>query len=208
MLHMLTDTGGVARDAMLRTRILGWRMGDSGCTLQSAAIGPQVQLTWSVGAAGQGIYQAAGPLVTAERTAAGQAQVYTGHAKRFEEATDGRIHIASPDFVALTITPLGTGNKVLITACGRCENTGMQFSPDRRTVGRNWGHAPVQVEGVRGSLTVPDGKWICHALAPDGSPKQQVPISYEDGQGTLTLSPEYGTMWYLLQQQTDSRGQS
>ena len=96
---------------------------------------------------------------------------------------------------------------MLITACGRCENTGMQFSPDRRTVGRNWGHAPVQIEAVRGSLVVPDGKWICHALAPDGSPKQQVPISYENGRGTLTLSPEYGTMWYLLQPQADSAGQ-
>jgi hypothetical protein len=199
MLHMLTDSSGITYDAMLRTRILGWRMGDSGYTLQSAAINPQARLTWSVGASGQGFYQAASPLVTGERVAAGQAQVYTGHAKRFEEATEGRIHIASPDFVALTMTPLGTGNKVLITVCGRCENTGMQFSPDRRTVGRNWGHAPVQIEAVWGSLVVPDGQWICHALAPDGSPKQQVPISYENGRGTLTLSPEYGTMWYLLQ---------
>jgi hypothetical protein len=150
---------------------------------------------------GRGFYQAGGP------PAAGQAQAYTGHAKRFEDSTDGRIHITSPDFVALTVTPLDRGNNVLITACGRCENTGMQFSPDRRTVGRNWGHAPVQIEAVRGSLIVPDGKWICHALAPDGSPKQQVPISYENGRGTLTLSPEYGTMWYLLQSQADSAGQ-
>jgi hypothetical protein len=75
----------------------------------------------------------------------------------------------------------------------------MQFAPDRRTVGRNWGQAPVQIEAVRGSLIVPDGKWVCHALAPDGSPKQQVPVSYENGRGTLALSPEYGTMWYLLE---------
>jgi hypothetical protein len=125
--------------------------------------------------------------------------VYTGHAQRFEGATDGRIRIASPDFVALTITPLRAGKAVLITACGRCENAGMQFSPDRRTVGRNWGRAPVQIEAVRGSLVVPDGKWTCYALAPDGSRKQQVPISYENGRGTLSLSPEYGTMWYLLE---------
>jgi hypothetical protein len=199
MLRMLTDANGVAYNDMLRTRILGWRMGTSGFSLQSAAINPQSQLRWSVDTGGRGIYQAAAPLVAVERVVAGQAQVYTGHAERFEKATDGRIRIASPDFAALTITPLGTGKMILITACGRCENTGMQFSPDRRTLGRNWGRAPVQIEAVRGILVVPDGKWVCHALAPDGTPKQQVPISYENGRGTLTLSPEYGTMWYLLQ---------
>ena len=77
----------------------------------------------------------------------------------------------------------------------------MQFSPDRRTVGRNWGKAPVQIEAVRGSVVMPDGKWVCHALAPDGSPKQAVPISYESGRGTLALSLEHGTMWYLLEPQ-------
>ena len=75
----------------------------------------------------------------------------------------------------------------------------MQFSQDRRTVGRNWGRAPAQIEAVRGAVVVPDGRWTCHALAPDGASKQQVPIIYESGRGTLTLSPEYGTMWYLLQ---------
>ena len=194
MLRMLTDTGRVACEAMLRTQILGWRISDSGFTLQSGPINPQLQVQWSVDAAWRGLYQATGPLAPA-----GQARAYTGHAQRFEEATKGSIRIASPDFAALTITPLGTGTTMLITACGRCENTDMQFAPDRRTVGRNWGHAPVQIEAVRGSVVVPEGKWTCHALAPDGSPKQQVPISYENGQGTLTLSPEHGTMWYLLQ---------
>jgi hypothetical protein len=188
MLRMLTSTSDIRRDDMLQTQIVGWRMGDSGLTLQTSPLKPQYRLTWSVDARGQGIYQADG-----------QAQVYTGHAQRFEGATDGRIRIASPDFVALTITPLRPDKAVLITACGRCENTGMQFAPDRRTVGRNWGQAPVQIEAVRGSLIVPDGKWVCHALAPDGSPKQQVPVSYENGRGTLALSPEYGTMWYLLE---------
>ncbi len=188
MLRLLTGTGNVRRDDMLQTQILGWQMGDSGLTLQTSAVKPRYRLTWSVDEHGQGLYRAAG-----------QAQVYSGHAQRFEGVTDGRIRIASPDFVALTITPLRAGMVVLITACGRCENAGMQFSPDRRTVGRNWGRAPVQIEAVRGSLVVPDGKWTCYALAPDGSRKQRVPISYKNGRGTLALSPEYGTMWYLLE---------
>jgi hypothetical protein len=190
MLRVLTDTGGITSDAMLRTQIRGWRMGESGFTPQSTAIDPPLQLKWSVDAGGRGLYQTLGRA----------AQVYTGHAQRFEGATEGRIRITAPDLVALTITPLDAGKKVLITTCGRCENTGMQFAADRRTVGRNWGQAPVRIEAVRGSVVLPDGKWTCHALAPDGSPKQQVPISYDNGRGTLTLSPEYGTMWYLLEQ--------
>ncbi len=132
--------------------------------------------------------------------------VYIGHAERFEKATDGLISIAAPDFVALTVTALDRNparsldksRKILITACGRCENTGMKFSEDRRTVGRNWGRPPVRIQPVEGSLILPKGRWICHALGPDGLPTHRVPVSYYDGQSVLQLSPQYKTMWYLL----------
>jgi hypothetical protein len=159
----------------------------------------RTEIDWPVDAKGRGLYRVKGQ----------SAWVYAGHAARFEEATEGRVRITAPEFLAITITALDEGRpargrihqRVLVTACGRCENSGMQFSPDRRTVGRNWGKAPVQIEAVRGSVVVPDGRWTCHALAPDGSPRQEVPITYEDRRGTLTLSPEYGTMWYLLERQ-------
>jgi len=190
MLRMLMDTSAVARDDLLRTRLIPCYTSDTHSSPSGPAspAGRPTELRWSVDAAGRGIYQATGE----------QAQAYTGHAARFEDATEARIRIASPDFVALTITPLDMGDKLLVTACGRCENTDMQFSPDRRTVGRNWGKAPVQIEPVRGRLLLPDGRWTCHALAPDGTPKQPVPVAYENDRGTLTLSPEYGTMWYVL----------
>ncbi len=151
-------------------------------------------LAWSVDSAGKGLYHAVGPDV----------QVYIGHAEQIAAVTRGDVRISGPEFVALTVTPLGDAERVLITACGRCENTGMRFAEDRRTVGRNWGQAPVQIEAVRGSLVLPEGQWSCHALAPDGSPKQQVPISYGDGdRGMLELSPAYATMWYLLEPKTN-----
>jgi len=136
--------------------------------------------------------------------------VYVGHSGRFSEVTNGKITLTTPEFVALTVTPLDdkpsvpleNHAKLLITACGRCENTGMRFSEDRRTVGRNWGEAPVRIETVRGKVILPGGRWTCHALAPDGSQKQQVPIAYENGQPVLSLSPEYETMWYLLERST------
>ncbi len=133
------------------------------------------------------------------------ARVWTGHPRELEQSTDGEIRIESPEFVSLTITPLDRepsrledSRVILITACGRCENTGMKFSADRRTVGRNWGEAPVRIEPVEGRMLLPPGRWVCQALAPDGSRRQPVPLTYEDDRGILKLSPRYATMWYLL----------
>ncbi|MBL7153881.1 MAG: carbohydrate binding domain-containing protein [Phycisphaerae bacterium] len=156
---------------------------------------PSPKLKW-LDEAGKGLYYAEGH----------GASAYTGHAGMFEEASDGRITIAEPEFLALTITSLDAprrqklddSKKILITACGRCENTGMKFSEDRRTVGRDWGAAPVLIETVEGTVTLPSGRWKCQALGPDGTPKTEVPVITRDGESIIELSPKYKTMWYLL----------
>jgi hypothetical protein len=89
--------------------------------------------------------------------------------------------------------PLARSNKILITLCGRCENTDMQFSKDRRTVGRNWGKAPVRIETLKFKLPVPGRGFKCYALRPDGTRGAEVPVGT-----TLDLAPKYKTMWYLL----------
>jgi hypothetical protein len=127
------------------------------------------------------------------------AWAFAGHANRFEASTSGRISVTSPPFVAMTVTALdgaavNESRKILVTACGRCENTGMIFSADRRTVGRNWGQAPVQIEAVEAVLALPEGQWQYQALGPDGTPKREA----STGNSVLRLSPEYGTMWYLV----------
>jgi hypothetical protein len=107
-------------------------------------------------------------------------------------------------FTAITETaldgqPLEKSKAILVTACGRCENTGMQFSADRRSVGRNWGKAPVGIEPVELTLVLPSGAWKCVALAPDGTARSEVSLSRnENGQPVLKLSGEYKTLWYLL----------
>ncbi|MBP7051837.1 MAG: carbohydrate binding domain-containing protein [Phycisphaerae bacterium] len=160
--------------------------------------GSRTQIDWTV-EEGKGFY--------AVQSWSGS--VYTGHAARFQEATEGKIRIEGPELATLTMTalggkewiPLAARDRIFVTACGRCENVGMQFSADRRTVGRNWGEAPAQIETVKGTVVLPEGQWTCHALAPDGAKKQRVTITYEDGRGTLAMSPEYATMWYLLERQ-------
>ncbi len=148
----------------------------------------ETTLKWSVDDQGRGLYCAAN----------GDTHVYIGYPDRIKRITRGGVNISSPEFVTLTLTPLDA-ERVLVTACGRCENTGMKFSRDRRTVGRNWGSAPVQIEALEGEITLNEGHWTCQALAPDGAPLQDVPIRTQGNRSVLRLSPEYGTMWYLLE---------
>jgi hypothetical protein len=119
------------------------------------------------------------------------------------------IKTTSPERSTITVTALDgkemhvSSSRLLITACGRCENTGMEFSEDRRTVGLQWGKAPVQIEAVEGTLDLSkffqgpynkDAVWTCCALNPDGTKKAEVPIK----DNILELSAKYGTMWYVL----------
>jgi hypothetical protein len=132
-----------------------------------------------------------------------KSQVHIGHAPDFESVTKGKIKIDEPDFSALTLTPLDTlplseSKKILITACGRCENTGMKFSQDRRTVGRNWGTAPVMIETVSGTVKLPEGKWTCSALGPDMMPTHNIEVQNKSDGPILHMSGEHKTMWYLL----------
>ncbi|MBE0534636.1 MAG: carbohydrate binding domain-containing protein [Phycisphaerae bacterium] len=155
--------------------------------------GPPVRLRWDVDADKNGMYA----------VIAGGAEVFTGHAGRFGDASSGRIVVDAPDFAAVTMTALDAvalnrSKKILVTACGRCENTGMQFSEDRRTVGRNWGSGPVRIEAVSARIAVPAGRWTCRALAPDGTPQADVPVNNATIPATIQLSPHYKTMWYLL----------
>ncbi len=150
------------------------------------------KLDWSV-ENGKGLYSARSQRVW----------VSTGHTERFEKAANVKLSLNKPEFAAVTVTPLdkrpiNQSRKILVTACGRCENTDMKFSEDRRTVGRNWGQSPVQIEPVEGTLVLPKGHWICKALGPDGLLKHQVSISNQNSRGILQMAPKYQTMWYLL----------
>ena len=127
------------------------------------------------------------------------AGVLAGDTSRFE-----RCQIDDPAFAVITATPLDglpwpQSSKILITACGRCENVGMEFSKDRRTVGRQWGHGPVQIETVKGTVEIARGNWTAKALGPDGLAKADVPVRSEGERNFVEMSPKYKTMWYLLE---------
>ncbi len=134
--------------------------------------------------------------------------VHVGRSGTFAEHSEGTVTVDAPGFAALTVSPLGLPGqhgtpRLLVTACGRCENVGMGFSDKRETVGRKWGTGPVRIEAVSGSIKLreisPGWEWTCRALGPDGIPTHNVPLNTVDGAQTLVLSPEHKTMWYLLE---------
>ena len=167
--------------------------GHSGTVDSDADAEPR--LDWTVSDQGLGAFLAEGP----------GARVLVAHVGPAGRAMAEGFEIARPAFAAVTMTALDsdrfeTAGRILIAACGRCENTGMKFSPDRRTVGTNWGGSPVLIEPVDGRVVLPAGRpWKCQALGPDGTPRAEVPVKVtEKGGAVVRLSPEYKTMWYLV----------
>lgn len=188
MLGAVAERGEVAAQSVLSRQIALTLNGPYGPTGELR----DTELHWSV-ENGKGLYAAFGQ----------KAWALAGHAEKFREASRGLVIVDSPDFLAMTITALDgralqESGQVLVTACGRCENAGMKFSEDRRTVGRNWGGPPVRIEAVTATMKLQFGKWTCRALGPDGMPRQEVPVSYDSGGGVYQISPKYKTMWYLL----------
>jgi hypothetical protein len=130
--------------------------------------------------------------------------VIAGHSENMFQATKGLCKLSGPFLSTITVTPLDNqyidrSNAVLLTACGRCENTDMKFSEDRRTVGTNWGKGPVRIETIEGTIDLAKilketDKIKVFALNTDGTKKTEVSIT----NGKIELSAKYGTMWYLI----------
>lgn len=189
MFGVIAEKGGLDREDLLKVQIAS-RL--SRRTRQLRASAPGTQIKWSVDDR-EGFYFAKGA----------RAWVLTGHPDKIDAATTGTIEIVAPDFVAVTMTALdgaelSRSKELLITACGRCENNGMKFSADRRTLGREWGTAPVMIETVDARIRLRTGAWKCWALDPEGVPSETVPVRNAGGHGVLEISGKYKTMWYLL----------
>ncbi len=189
MFGVIAQETGLSRDDLLRTQIAVQVGGTGGHSQFDSGS----RLDWTVDDDGKGLYFVRGT----------GAWILTGHAERIKAATEGLVEIETPEFVAVTVSTLDgadlyNSRKVLVTACGRCENVGMKFSADRRTVGREWGVGPVRIETVKGRFRLTVGRWKCQALGPDGVPTRDVPVLRDDDGETFEISGKYKTMWYLL----------
>ncbi len=87
-----------------------------------------------------------------------------------------------------------TAKRILITATGTAENTGMEWTGDRKeSVGTKWGSAPSLVEGIAAKITLPpSAKLKAWALDDRGQRRAEVPMK----DGVIEISPEQQTLWY------------
>ena len=203
MFGVLAYNANVPRENLLDKRIVN-TLYDTGEFILSDAPN-NTTIDWVVDGNGKGIYITKGI----------GAWVGVGYKDKFADASGGIVEVNEPNYVTLTITALAPPytkvvlpqrRSMLITACGRAENTGMIFSPDRTTVGTNWGTAPVQIESVSATIRFPYKGIVCYALAPNGTVAYTVPTTFENNQTVVELSLTYETMWYLVMSSGDVNG--
>ena len=98
---------------------------------------------------------------------------------------------------------VGAPGKLLVTAAAGYRNPGWgweELGRNRVTVRRNWGHGPVEVEGVTAHITlpVPASRVQAFALDTTGKPTRPLPAQSDGGGCRLDLSPTYETLWYIV----------
>ncbi len=93
--------------------------------------------------------------------------------------------------------------RILITATGYAENTGMKWkNPEKSSVGRDWGGPPSRVEGIPAEviLPLPTKKVTLWALDERGQRKAKIPLQSEgEGKTRFSIGPEWRTLWYELE---------
>ena len=89
--------------------------------------------------------------------------------------------------------------RILITATGDIENTGMGWkNAEKTSVGRDWGKAPVLVEGPAAKIELPGGgKFKAWALDERGQRRAEIPVP----NGILEIGPQHSTLWYEVERQ-------
>jgi hypothetical protein len=89
-----------------------------------------------------------------------------------------------------------SAKRILITATGTAENTGMKWKSDAHdSVGREWGKAPSLVEGVAARITLPlSQKMKAWALDERGKRRAEVPLR----DGVIEIGPDAKTLWYEI----------
>jgi hypothetical protein len=95
---------------------------------------------------------------------------------------------------------LQRAKRILVTATGSAENTGMKWQDAQKTsVGDDWGNAPSLVEGISARIGVPFQKraqaWILDAR---GQRVKEITAGRVTGKTEIAISPEHQTLWWEI----------
>jgi len=118
-----------------------------------------------------------------------------------------RLNWATVSLVSRRASGFGESGKpanILLAATGDAGNAGrvMQQLEGKKITLTNRGHAPMLVEGIPATLTLPSdpAKTACYALDPHGDRKGEVPVAKADSGGSvIAIGPQYKTVWYEVE---------
>ncbi len=109
------------------------------------------------------------------------------------------------DFAALTLNaadgkPLAQSRRLLLTAVGNVENTGMGWNEDHTSVGHQWGKAPTLCEGIAARITMKTAAKSArvHVLDGSGARTAEIPATVKDGQLSFEIGPQHKTLWFEI----------
>ena len=107
------------------------------------------------------------------------------------------ISVGTPenDYAAIVLTsldgtPLESSPRMLLTAVGSAENTGMRWNTEKNSVGRSWGSGPSVVNGIPFRIHAGARSLVVYALDGQGRRLRKV-----EGPN---LGPQHRTLWYEL----------
>jgi hypothetical protein len=109
------------------------------------------------------------------------------------------------NFAAITLTamddrPLAESSRILITAVGRVENTGMGWNENHTSVSDKWGTAPTLAEGISADVVLASSlrRTRLSPLDSRGQPREGEEVPSPAGSLSFSVGPKYQTLWYLL----------
>src|SRR4029079_5371057 len=107
-------------------------------------------------------------------------------------------HFAVLTLNAVDGQPVPQSSRLLLTAAGDVENTGMGWNADHTSVGTSWGSAPTLCEGVAARVIMATRSKIAKVYTLDGSGTRvrELPVSRHEGQLSFDIAPQDKTIWY------------
>jgi len=113
---------------------------------------------------------------------------------------------ATVSLVSHDATGFDRPGRILLAATGLSHNKGAKFafSGDGASMscrGDDWGRGGVVNEGVPLTLSLPvaASSVACWALDARGERRAEVPVTARDGRATVSVGPDYRTVWYELE---------
>jgi len=116
-----------------------------------------------------------------------------------KSGSDG-VTFAALSFTGMDGRPLAESGRILITAVGRVENTGMGWNAEHTSVSDQWGSAPTIAEGIAAQVTLRSARagLSLHPLDGRGQPREGKVVQAGSGMVAFSLDPEQRTLWYIL----------